>query len=81
MQKKIQQNNMEEISIGIPKETLEVLEKVAKRKDLPLKALIKFYIGQGLRNDLSKAESKELAIKRLILRKKPNIDVKIDLVA
>lgn len=81
MQKKIQQNNMEEISIGIPKETLEVLEKVAAKKDLPVKALLKLYIGQGLTNDLSKAESKELALKRLKSRKDSNINVEVDLAA
>jgi hypothetical protein len=59
----------EEISLGIPKLTLEALENVARRKDLPLKALLKFYIGQGLRQDLSQEEAKELTLKRLKSRK------------
>lgn len=69
MQKKTNKNLMGEVSIGIPKDTLEALEKVAKKKDLPLKALLKFYVGQGLRNDLSQEETKELALKRMKSRK------------
>ncbi len=79
MQKKTLENKSQEISIGIPPETLEALEKIAERKDLPLKALLKFYVGQGLSQDLSQEEAKELALKRLKSRKgaeeKQDIDV------
>lgn len=71
----------EETSIGIPKETLEALEKVAKRKDLPLKALLKLYVGQGLRNDLSEEEMTELALKRLKSRKGSQASSEVDLAA
>ncbi|CAN5819804.1 hypothetical protein BH20ACI4_BH20ACI4_17770 [soil metagenome] len=68
-----------EISLEISADTLEVLEKKAKEKDLPLEALLKFYIGQGLRQDLSEEEAKELALKRLKSRKgeeeKQEVDV------
>lgn len=57
------------ITLELSADTLETLEKVAQRKDLPLKALLKFYIGQGLRQDLSQEEAKELALKRLKSRK------------
>ena len=80
MQKKTKENLPEDFSIGIPKETLEALEKVAKKKDLPLKALLKFYIGQGLRNDLSQEEAAELALKRLKSRKNSE-SVEVDLAA
>ena len=59
----------EEITISIPKLTFEALEKIAERKNLPLKAVIKFYIGQGMQKDLSEEEAKELALKRLKSRK------------
>ncbi|MEJ7700670.1 MAG: hypothetical protein WKF71_13635 [Pyrinomonadaceae bacterium] len=36
---------------------------------MALEALLRFYIGQGLRQDLSKEEAKELALKRLKSRK------------
>jgi len=41
------------VPIQIPKETLESLKKVAIQRDMPLDALLKFYIGKGLRQDLS----------------------------
>ncbi len=59
----------EEISISVPKLTFEALEKIAERKNLPLKAVIKFYIGQGMRQDLTEDEAKELTLKRLKSRK------------
>ena len=33
---------------------MESLKKIARSRDMPLQALLKFYIGQGLRQDLSK---------------------------
>ncbi len=44
----------ETVSIKIPKDTLESLKKVATSRDMSYQALLKFYIGQGLRQDLSK---------------------------
>lgn len=75
------ENKTPEISIGIPPETIEALEKVAQRKDLPLKALLKLYMGQGLRQDLSKEETTELALKRMKSRKGSGESVEIDLAA
>lgn len=68
MKGKISENSGE-VSIGIPSETLEVLEIVAKRKDLSVKGLLKFYVGQGLRQDLTDDEARDLAIKRMASRK------------
>ncbi|MBM3242112.1 hypothetical protein FJZ31_38060 [Candidatus Poribacteria bacterium] len=42
------------VSLQIPVDTLASLEKVAASRDMSLQALIKFYIGQGLRQDLAK---------------------------
>lgn len=81
MQKKTSENKTREISIGIPTETLEALEMVAKQKNLPLKALLKFYVGQGLRQDLSQEESGELLLKRLKSRKAVEEKDKFDLAA
>lgn len=44
----------EKVSINIPKQTLESLKKVAVNRDMSVEALLKFYIGQGLRQDLAK---------------------------
>jgi len=81
MQKETKENLTDEISIGIPTETLEALEKVAKKKDLPLKALLKLYVGQGLRNDLSQEEFTKLALKRLKSRKGSQAPSEVDLAA
>lgn len=44
----------ETVSLEIPKDTLDSLKKVASSRDMSDQALIKLYIGQGLRQDLSK---------------------------
>jgi len=44
----------EMVSINIPKDTLNSLKKIASGRDMSYQALIKFYIGQGLRQDLTK---------------------------
>lgn len=45
---------VETVSIQIPKDTLDSLKKVAVSRDMAVEALLKFYIGQGLRQDLAK---------------------------
>jgi hypothetical protein len=45
---------VETVSIQIPKDTLAALKKVAASRDMSYQALLKFYIGQGLRQDLAK---------------------------
>lgn len=45
---------METISIDIPKDALNSLRKVAAIRDMSEQALLRFYVGQGLRQDLSK---------------------------
>lgn len=42
------------ISFQIPAEALASLKKVAENRNMSVEALIKFYVGQGLRQDLSK---------------------------
>ena len=50
----------ETVSINIPKDTLESIKKVAANRDMSLEALLKFYIGQSLRQDLAKIYSERL---------------------
>jgi hypothetical protein len=45
---------VETVSIEIPRDTLESLKKVATSRDMSSEALVKFYIGQGLRQDLAR---------------------------
>jgi hypothetical protein len=42
-----------EISLNIPSDVLASLEKVAQRRNMSVKALLKLYIGQNLRQDLA----------------------------
>ena len=43
----------EAVSLDIPRDTLASLERIAASRDMSLQALLKFYIGQGLRQDLA----------------------------
>jgi hypothetical protein len=44
----------EKVSLKIPTDTLQSLKKVAVSRDMSVEALVKFYVGQGLRQDLAK---------------------------
>jgi len=50
----------ETVSIQIPIDTLESIQRIAAIRDMSVEALLKFYIGQGLRADLTKAFSERL---------------------
>ncbi|MEH2362449.1 hypothetical protein [Nostoc sp.] len=50
----------ETVSINIPTDTLRSLKKVAANRDMTLDALLKFYIGQSLRQDLAKLFSERV---------------------
>lgn len=69
------------ISIGISPDTFAVIERIAKRKDLPVGALIKLYLGQGLRNDMTQEEETELALTRFQNRKSKQESIKLNLAA
>ncbi len=43
----------EAVSLAIPKDTLVALKKVAAKRDMSYQALLKLYIGQGLRHDVA----------------------------
>ncbi len=50
---KLHSRPTKKVSIEVPEETLASLEKVAASRDMSVQALIKFYIGQSLRHDIS----------------------------
>ncbi|MDD1417458.1 hypothetical protein MEN41_23585 [Dolichospermum sp. ST_con] len=52
--------NTEVVSLKIPTDTLTSLEEVAANKDMSIEALLKFYIGQGLREDIAKLFNERL---------------------
>ena len=41
------------VTLNIPRDTLESLEQVAASRDMSVEALLKLYIGQGLRHDVA----------------------------
>lgn len=41
------------VTLPVSKDTLSALEKVAAGRDMSVEVLIKFYVGQGLRQDLA----------------------------
>ena len=43
----------EVVALAIPKDTLASLRQVAAQREMSEQALLKFYIGQGLRQDLA----------------------------
>ena len=44
------------VSVSIPNDTLQSLEQVAARRDMSVETLIKYYVGQCLRQDLGSLE-------------------------
>ena len=48
------------LSLDIPTDTLESLAKIAASRDMSVEALLKLYIGQGLRQDLAKLFSERV---------------------
>ncbi|WP_353258805.1 hypothetical protein [Prochlorothrix hollandica] len=42
----------EVVSVCMPVSVIESLQKIAEERDTSLEALIRFYVGQGLRQDL-----------------------------
>jgi len=51
---------VEVVSIKIPTDTLEALKKVAHSRDMSYQALLKLYIGQGLRQDMAKLYAEQV---------------------
>jgi hypothetical protein len=50
----IKPREIEVVSLQIPVEAMRSLEEVATNRDMSVDALLKFYIGQGLRQDAAK---------------------------
>jgi hypothetical protein len=50
----VQPRPPEIIDLSMPVDTIESLRKVANSRGMTLEALLKLYVGQGLREDLSK---------------------------
>jgi hypothetical protein len=51
---------MEPVTPSIPTDTLELVRRVAATRDMSNEALLKFYIGQGLRQDAARLFSERI---------------------
>ena len=64
---RVRPRDSEAVFLKIPNDTLESLHQVARQKDMPLEALLKFYIGKCLRQDLSQLFSDpDIVLKELM---------------
>jgi hypothetical protein len=50
----------ESVTLSIPSDTLELVRRVAATRDMSPEALLKFYIGQGLRQDAARLFSERI---------------------
>jgi hypothetical protein len=48
------------VTLSIPSDTLELVRRVAATRDMAPEALLKFYIGQGLRQDAARLFSERI---------------------
>ncbi len=69
-----------EINLNLAKDTLELLEEIAKKKDLSVISVIKFFISKGIR-ELEPELAKKTAIKRFKNRKAVEENLEVDLAA
>jgi hypothetical protein len=65
------------ITMRIPEDVLEDLKRVAPIKGMSgYQALIKFYVGQGLRQDLADIKRKDFSERTKVVLQKYNVDPK-----
>ena len=50
----------ENVTLSIPQDTLANMRDVAATRDMSVESLMKFYIGQGLRQDLARLYSERI---------------------
>jgi hypothetical protein len=50
----------EGVTLSIPLDTLELIRRVAETRDMSPDALLKFYVGQGLRQDAARLFSERI---------------------
>ncbi len=69
-----------ELNLSISKDTFEILEQIAEKRDLSVESVIKFFISKGIR-DLEPELAKKNAIKRFKNRKGVEENIEVDLAA
>lgn len=56
----IRRRPSENVTLSIPTDTLEMVRRVAATRDMSPDALLKFYVGQGLRQDAARLFSERI---------------------
>ena len=69
------------VSLRLSADVVDLVEKIAKGRDMSFESILKFFISQGLRAALSPQEAKEFALKRLKSRKGSEENLDVDLAA
>ena len=49
----VHQEELTDITLQVPEKAMRSLRRVAERRELPIEAVMKFYISKGLREDLA----------------------------
>ncbi len=49
----VHQEELTDITLQVPEKAMRSLRRVAERRELPIEAVMKFYISRGLREDLA----------------------------
>jgi hypothetical protein len=57
---RLHQRPSTEFSLAMPVDVLASLTRVAEARDMPVEALVRFYVGKGLREDLAKGYADRL---------------------
>lgn len=57
---RIRRRPSETVTLSIPSDTLEMVRRVADTRDMSPDALLKFYVGQGLRQDTARLFSERI---------------------
>jgi hypothetical protein len=57
---RFQSRDMQEVTVHVPAAAMEKLREVASWKDMDFEALLKLYIGKGLREDTARLYSQRL---------------------
>lgn len=57
---KVQPRAARAVTLSVPTDTLEALRRIAENRDMSVEALMKLYIGQGLRQELTRRFNERL---------------------
>lgn len=78
---KFRERESVEIKLDVPKTVLKSLEEIAVKKNLSVESVLKFFIGQGLRNESGAKPFKKFSSQESKAEKSSQTKTDIDLAA